>query len=418
MIISLLFTAQGRKEEIQWETIHGLMEDAIYGGRIDSPFDLRVLRAYLKLFFCDRTVSNEEDVAIIPGTKLSMPRNVTAASFAEVVARLPDSDPPLTFGLPANIDRSLQRTSSAGVIRLLRTLSAAKMASSAKYDREKWREKIGPLLEVWLRLVENAGGASVVMAKKSSAALYSGGGGSSSNDPVDDFLVMESAAAGEVCSAVDGTMTALKRVLFGTGLLTPSVQAAAVSLLAGQIPAEWAVHWDSGPTYNVEKWVAEAVRRRRSLLRMAGSKKMSLGDLFHPTTFINALRQKSARKLDLAIDRVAMVCSWQESPSSQLDHCPAPCSLEGLFLQGAVLQGLSLGDSEPAASELSPAPVVTIGFVPADGVTTSSASTISLPVYSNPTREDYVLSLDVPVDSAKGALKWVLCGCALFLSEE
>lgn len=33
-----------------WDTIHGLMEDAIYGGRIDNPYDLRVLRTYLHRF--------------------------------------------------------------------------------------------------------------------------------------------------------------------------------------------------------------------------------------------------------------------------------------------------------------------------------------------------------------------------------
>ena len=33
---------------MDWETIHGLMEDAIFGGRIDNAFDLRVLKAYLR----------------------------------------------------------------------------------------------------------------------------------------------------------------------------------------------------------------------------------------------------------------------------------------------------------------------------------------------------------------------------------
>ena len=33
---------------IDWEAVHGLMEDAIYGGRIDNAFDLRVLRSYLR----------------------------------------------------------------------------------------------------------------------------------------------------------------------------------------------------------------------------------------------------------------------------------------------------------------------------------------------------------------------------------
>jgi dynein heavy chain 2 len=33
---------------LDWEVVHGLMEDAIYGGRIDNAYDVRVLRAYLR----------------------------------------------------------------------------------------------------------------------------------------------------------------------------------------------------------------------------------------------------------------------------------------------------------------------------------------------------------------------------------
>jgi dynein heavy chain 2, cytosolic len=35
------------KGALDWQAIHGLMEDAIYGGRIDNLYDVRVLRAYL-----------------------------------------------------------------------------------------------------------------------------------------------------------------------------------------------------------------------------------------------------------------------------------------------------------------------------------------------------------------------------------
>jgi hypothetical protein len=39
---------KSKNTALDWEIIHGLMEDAIYGGRIDNAFDVRVLRAYLR----------------------------------------------------------------------------------------------------------------------------------------------------------------------------------------------------------------------------------------------------------------------------------------------------------------------------------------------------------------------------------
>ena len=38
-------------KEIQWDFVHGLMESAIYGGRVDNSFDTRVMVSYLKQFF-------------------------------------------------------------------------------------------------------------------------------------------------------------------------------------------------------------------------------------------------------------------------------------------------------------------------------------------------------------------------------
>lgn len=35
----------------QWDFIHGLFENAIYGGRVDNPFDMQVLRSYLSQYF-------------------------------------------------------------------------------------------------------------------------------------------------------------------------------------------------------------------------------------------------------------------------------------------------------------------------------------------------------------------------------
>ena len=53
---------------------------------------------------------------------------------------------PYVFGLPDNIERSLQRTLSAAVLVQLRKLSAV-AAESKGFEREKWRAQLGPLLE-------------------------------------------------------------------------------------------------------------------------------------------------------------------------------------------------------------------------------------------------------------------------------
>ena len=41
----------------EWKFVHGLYEFAIYGGRVDNPFDVRVMVSYLKQFFDGNTLS-------------------------------------------------------------------------------------------------------------------------------------------------------------------------------------------------------------------------------------------------------------------------------------------------------------------------------------------------------------------------
>ena len=47
-IIDRLCTGTG---SIQWDFIHGLFENAVFGGRIDNNYDMEVLRAYLQQYF-------------------------------------------------------------------------------------------------------------------------------------------------------------------------------------------------------------------------------------------------------------------------------------------------------------------------------------------------------------------------------
>lgn len=40
----------------EWVTIHGLLENAIYGGRVDNEYDARVLRTYLQQYFSNEVI--------------------------------------------------------------------------------------------------------------------------------------------------------------------------------------------------------------------------------------------------------------------------------------------------------------------------------------------------------------------------
>lgn len=162
-------------------------------------------------------------------------------SFSLLNEQLSDNDSPYVFGLPDNIERSLQRTTSTAVIRQLRALSAVD-AEASKYDREKWRAQVtinrsltvpiltvllilqlGPILELWQVLTSSTPGIlgkkHAIESTRSSGANSASSGAPNAQgkpakqvDPVDDFVTMQNELAGELCSAVDAALNALKKV--------------------------------------------------------------------------------------------------------------------------------------------------------------------------------------------------------------
>ncbi len=68
-----------------------------------------------------------------------------------VIHSLPERDLPSYFGLPANIDRSRQRTISNQVIAQLRVLKRSQSAGD-KFDRETWSSELNPILALWKKL--------------------------------------------------------------------------------------------------------------------------------------------------------------------------------------------------------------------------------------------------------------------------
>jgi dynein heavy chain 2 len=207
------------------------------------------------------------------------------------------------------------------------------------------------------------------------------------------------------------------------------IQSAATALLSGAVPADWTRQWEAGPE-KPQAWLRELVRKRAALVKWKTTSAkgsllhdpLALGDLFNPATFLNALRQQSARLLNTAIDRVTMISSWDKNPDKVESACPLPCALSNLLLQGASFHGGGLQESSPDASEMAPTPNVTIGFVPVTSPLALQAleggRAIGIPVYLTPSREDFLVEIQVPVGSSEDNKKWLLSGVALFLTED
>lgn len=50
------FALEAKGQAPQWQKVYGILENAIYGGRVDNDFDMRVLRTYMHQIFMDASL--------------------------------------------------------------------------------------------------------------------------------------------------------------------------------------------------------------------------------------------------------------------------------------------------------------------------------------------------------------------------
>ncbi|XP_071551731.1 cytoplasmic dynein 2 heavy chain 1-like [Panulirus ornatus] len=326
--------------------------------------------------------------------------------YIGLIRNLPDEDDPAYFGLPANIERSWQRIVSSQVISQLKVLMRSPELAS-RFDREKWHAQLSPVLNLWKKLNQ---GANLIQAK---VAIPS----SSAESPIKAFIQLEYYSVISIVQTVHRSLAQLSKVIRGTLLLSAGVQKLAESLLrqeaAGtfeivfggisQTPSGWQKLWD-GPedplqylrslirrALGIGKWVGKS--DQGNLLREA----LDLSDLLHPATFLNALRQQTAREYGTSMDNLVFVTSWSRGG---IPDAKVSMKWSGLQLEGATFDGSRLMHNSHDSPSITVAPMCTVAWMPKNLPNrVYHEELLSVPVYSSSDREQ----LSEPMKSSKSS---------------
>jgi len=386
----------------QWEIVNGLLENAIYGGRVDNPFDMRVLKTYLKQFFNNDIFQGSKKLSNI----LTVPRTSTIKDYIQYISQLPDQDNPLMFGLPSNIDRSVQRFNSQRYINMLKAITAVSK-EDLKFDREMWAKALGPILKLWKSIYKPDGFRAIKIKP----------GNLNSEDPVEAFTYMETQNMLMTLQKINESLSSIARVIKGSGMLTSKIESEATALLKREVPEAWCSFWE-GPD-NSQDWLIKFERKASALLTwvdriQSGSlleSNLDLSQLFHPETFFNALRQKSGRSLVCPIDELKLISTFERKSigTKSVVH------LEGMYLQGAGFEGGRIVDqSSEHLQELIPLPPCNLAWVRrTDPDPYSEGTCVSVPVYFSILRENLLCELNVPNSGSSD--ERIISGVAIFL---
>lgn len=387
--------------EIKWNDIWGLLEMAVYGGRIDTSDDARVLVSYLKQYFNPNIIGSSGGTRLGPG--VLMPTSTHIEDYTRLINSLPDIDAPSIFGLPTNIGRSLEQINSAAIIDQLKVLMRSSNIS-AKFDRQLWQRELAPVLTLWKHLNQ---GRDLIKARATLPASDTG--------PVVGFVELEQYNAMVLVQSVHKDLEDLTKVIKGAALLTPEILKIALSLLNRDTPQKWTKLWD-GPEDPL-KWCREAVHKAMALNSWAEkvrsdsllSSELDLSELFQPSVFLNALRQQTARATSTPMDSLKFVANFgQSSPGMKVS-----CKITGLRIQGATFDGRLLAETQRDSAAMLSIPACNAGWVPQD---TSTQDGIAITLFQTPAREKTVTSMVLKCSRGEES-KWIQAGVALFLKE-
>ncbi|CAH8515920.1 unnamed protein product [Schistosoma mattheei] len=420
-----------RTTEDIWSWIHGLFGESIYGGRMDNTVDLSVLNSYLTSIFNDDTVRNRQ---LGP---FKLPGTIELKDYIVQINTLPDHDLPIYFNLSPNIENSMQRSEANRVIAQLRLLNRPFMDTKHKFDKSLWSKELGPILILWKKLNQ---GLNLLQSRTSnktnkSALSKSGDDINSENrsaieSPIQEFLHLELYNALQLIQHVHLSLASIARACKGTQLVNGVMHQLANSLLHGETPDSWLLQWPEGPNEvvpflrelvvkanAVQTWTKQAENNQFSNEQNVQS--LDLANLFHPTTFLNALRQQSARCLNVPIDTLKLSCQWLESNDRRNKSYGNSQSLliriTNLKLEGANFRNGQLSQSCQNDSSLIQLPDILLQWIQQDEQDPlNENNSIYLPIYTNNTREHLVTYIRVPCPSGSQN-QWIQAGTALLL---
>ncbi|KAJ3130163.1 Cytoplasmic dynein 2 heavy chain 1 [Nowakowskiella sp. JEL0407] len=391
---------------VSWSVLHGLIENAIYGGRLDDSNDVQKLRVSLSQIFNDDIFSiNGRQPTRKLGKGITLPNSVEHSAYLKLINELPENDNVTFFGLPENIDRAFQQSASSAVLAQFKVLKQMD-SQDKKFEKEKWAKELMPFLQLWKKL--NTG--NDIIQKKIASKI--------DPDPLQHFFEQELRTGISLAQKVHIDLSFISKVIRGTALMTPEISKIGAQLCRSETPSTWLSSWEGSENPSV--FLSELISKSTAVNKLHEKtlqnsnailmEPVKLSDLFNPTAFLNAFRQHTSRKLKKSMDSLQLVSSWTGSDLVVANMQVIKISVSGLLIQGANFDGIRLSEVAPNDLSFAPAPNCYLAWMPKSF---KFLHDLEIPLYLNSTREKIVTVVQVP-SSDNDRSKWIMASVAFF----
>jgi len=404
-LIEFIEKSSGQSNSSLWKNLKGLVKITFYGGRIDNDFDLEVMNTYVDYLINPESYKNSGQPLF---STFKVINSAQANDYKQLISDLPDSDSPLQFGLPTTVERSVQRFVSSESILKLNTLYSISTEEGGfmKFDKEIWVSKLNPVINLWKQLFSYE-----ILSNTERAIMNLSGNSNVESDAILSFLRTEAESSYALLQKVNSNITMIENVLFNNAVMTSEIFSCCMTLLKGITPESWQKLWEGSET--PQNYLRSILKKAEGILKYISQGKeitsVSLFEFLYPETFLNALKQKSARKLKKAIDELSIQCSFDKQ---SVVSGAGFLEVKGLLLQGCAAEGGYLTNSIDNSSEIITISSLYLYFKETE-VIKDESKVIETPLYENIFREKIICKLNLKIKGDKR--DYILRGVALCL---
>ncbi|UJR23298.1 hypothetical protein I4U23_026313 [Adineta vaga] len=396
---------------MQWKTIHYMISEVQYGGRVTDDFDKRLLKTYVQSWFRDEMFDPnfqfEEKTYRIP--KITHIDDVFS-----YIDTIPNYDSGKVFGLSPLANDRYQEDTTRKVLDTILSIQPKEARGGIGETREA----------VIYRLASEA-----LEKLPPDYIAYEVKERLSKLEPMNIFLRQEIDRFQRVLNLVRRTLVDLKLAIDGTIVMNEELRDALDRMYDAKIPSVWLkLSWESS---TLGAWFSDLYTRNeqyRSWLKLdkdARPNAFWMTGFFNPQGFLTAMRQEITRaNPGWSLDNVVLTNKVTRMDREAIKEPPREgVYVYGLYIEGAKIRNGVLDELKANEKLLTHAmPVIHISAEAEAGAGGSPTKherrpVYYAPVYKKPRRTDrnYVctLKLECPPGDKTGPNVWTLRGVAL-----
>jgi dynein heavy chain 1 len=410
---------------IPWDALQALMNQVIYGGRIDNEFDQSRLEAFVNSLFVAQAYDlnfplasgwNTKDNAYKP--MVTMPDTKDHAGFKAWVDGMSDVNSPELLGLPSNAESMLlshagehmcyellalqdhggdsegqegevEASEGEGAAAIAAKKKAKRLSFSmggdVKADRPAWMVSLEASANAWLKETPDAGALPSLPTGDTQSKLLL--------HPLYRCFQREYNLFRGILGALNEDLTLVVKVLSGSEPANNKARALFLKLQKDQLPPEWVQYGNSIKKVPTSLWVSDFTKRVNQIAKISkvsaenySNEDIWLGALQAPEAFVAASKQAVAQAHSWSLEDLSLKITIDDKSNSRADSF----TFVGMELQGASWQAGALAiDNNELACKLPPVRFTWVKDMKA------SESSIKVPVYLDYTREQYLFSVNL-----------------------